>query len=96
MAASTEIPQKYQGNDVYRTTDTAEAGWLYSQEFELLEVINNNYKKTGVPSIFVFRNNSHELAQAAFSFQSGEAIGNVYKFFRAYRMMLGRAMGRQE
>lgn len=78
----------------YTTTDTAEASWLYSQGFELTDVIVKDFKRTGEPSIFVFKNNSPDIKRAAFLFQCGKAEGDILAFFRAYKRMLARAQGR--
>lgn len=81
-------------SDRYHTADTAEAGWLYSRGFELLDVQVNSFIKDRKPSIFIFKNNSPELNRAAFLFQCGQAEGNILSFFRAYKKMLARARGR--
>lgn len=78
----------------YRTLDTAEAAWLYSQGFELLDVEVNDFKHTRKPSVFIFKNNSPELKRTAFLFQCGKAQGDILIFFRAYRLMIAKALGR--
>lgn len=83
-------PQSTDNDGRYRTTDTAEAAWLYCKGFELLDVEVHNFRKTGEPSVFIFKNNSLELNKAAFLFQCGQAEGNIITFFRAYKRMIAR------
>lgn len=84
----------YSEDNYYTTTDTAEAAWLYSQGYELLDVIVRNFRKTGEPSVFVFLNNSPDIKRTAFLFQCGKAEGDILTFFRAYKRMLAKAQGR--
>jgi len=70
-------------SNVYSTTDTALAAWLYSQGFELTDVDSSNF-----PSVFYFENSNPKLQQTVHDFQCGKAEGNVIVFFRAYKKLL--------
>ena len=79
---------KNSNNNHYSTPDTAQAAWLYSQGFELLDV-----ETAGFPSIFLFENSSPKLMEAVCLFQRGEAEGNISTFFRAYKKLLRMIKG---
>ena len=80
MAIDNNNPQ-----NLYSTTDTALAAWLYSQGLELADVDSSEF-----PSVFYFKNSDPKLQQIVRDFQCGKAEGNIIVFFRAYKKLLGK------
>jgi len=78
------MEQSSQGK-LYSTADTALAAWLYSNGLELTRVDNSEF-----PTIFYFENSNPKLPGLVNVFQSGEAVGNITNFYRAYKLMLAR------
>jgi len=66
----------------FSTKDTSLAAYLYTEGFELLDVIIE-----GFPSVFIFENNSR-LLQCVHDFQIGRAMTNASLYHEAYRKCL--------
>jgi len=67
----------------YVTTDTALAAWLQIQGIHLIRINSD-----GFPSSFEFENEDNRASKLASSFHIGQAEGNIFQFFRAYRHLL--------
>lgn len=42
------------------------------------------------PSIFYFPNNSEELRKLVDLFECAKAEGNIFQFYRSYKMLIGK------
>jgi len=69
--------------EIFSTTDTALAAWLYSQGFDLADVDSSKF-----PSVFYFSNSDPKLQESVRTFQCGKAEGDILAFFRAYKKLL--------
>ncbi len=78
-------------NDVenFSTTDIALAAYLHSIGFELLKVDESEF-----PSKFFFSNNSTEFYRYIDQFQCGKATGNVFQFYRSYKLLISKIKDR--
>jgi len=71
-------------DNTYPTSNTAEAAWLVSQGFELL----NSERNSEGSVVFYFLDNTKALKEAVKAFQTGKAKGNIVTFFGKYKEML--------
>jgi len=67
----------------FLTKETALAAYLYTEGFELIDVIVNKFE----PSIFLFEDSS-QLQIKAKDFRAFKAIVNAHQYYEAYRKCL--------
>ena len=46
--------------------------------------------ESSFPSVFYFANDSKELHKLVLQFECAKAIGNIYQFYRSYKMLIGK------
>ena len=73
----------YNLDGTFTTKETALAAYLYTEGFELIDVIVNKFE----PSIFLFENSSQLQVQAK-GFRLHQVMVNAANYYEAYRKCL--------
>lgn len=72
-------------SELFKTSDSALAAWLYSNGFQIHEVDDSKF-----PSVIFFEHPNKEFHDLVRQWQRGEAQGNCCVFFTSYKTVIGR------
>lgn len=73
---------------IFRTSDTALAAWLIANQVKLSSINSALH-----PVIFIFECDQISLDELVFSWESTNAVGNCYQFYKIYRSLIHKLKG---